>query len=64
MYGTVWVYQPDDFYKNDAAGDELILGPVYSGEGTIDPEVWAREHGVDKFPHVIYFFAELVNLEV
>lgn len=37
---------------------------VANAEGTLDPEEWVTTFGVQNYPEAIYFFAELVNLEV
>lgn len=48
----VWVYE-DDFDSPVLVGD---------ANRTLDPEEWVVDHGVEKFPDGIYFFAELIPL--
>lgn len=58
MYGNVWAYK---IRGRDGLPD---LGAVWDAAGVIDAEVWVAEHGVQNFPDVIYFLAELVPVEV
>lgn len=37
------------------------LDSVYDAEGSLDPEEWARTHGVRDFPDAIYFFVTLTT---
>ena len=32
---------------------------VHDADGTLEPEMWVREHGVRNFRTAIYFFADL-----
>lgn len=46
----VWVYY-----------SEMVgVRQVDDAEGTLEPELWVVDHGVENYPDAIYFFANLV----